>query len=207
MELLHEKTLAVLQAPSPCVTLCCLEHGKPPPCKSQNWRSKPARWNRSCGRDRHLLQSCLRQILKPPNLSLTEDLHPLGPALCKAHGSQALELSAKNTRATPTLQGLLQFRGALGLALLDANAEYFQQSGLFRLLAALPSLDRGSCQAIPHSENSVAQCRRYGNCALHPPKEMAQWECLLTKLQNILNNKLILNKYVLQENDNYILHL
>lgn len=96
MGLLHEKTLAVVQAPSPCVTLHCLQH-----CKSQSWKSKPARWNRSCGTHRRLLQSCLRQILKPPNLSLTENLYPPGPALCKGHNSQALELSAKNTSATP----------------------------------------------------------------------------------------------------------
>lgn len=56
--------------------------------------------------DRHLSQSCLRQVLKPPNLSLMENLHPPGPALCKAHGSKALEPSAKNTCATPHLQGL-----------------------------------------------------------------------------------------------------
>lgn len=43
-ELLHEKTLAALQAPSPCVTLHCPQHCQPPPCKG-----KPARWNRSCG--------------------------------------------------------------------------------------------------------------------------------------------------------------
>lgn len=63
----------------------------------------------------------LRQILKPPDLSLMENLHPPGPALCKAHSSQALELFAKNTCATPHPARALHFRGALGLALLDAN--------------------------------------------------------------------------------------
>lgn len=43
-------------------------------------------------------------------------------------------------------------------------------------------------------------------CFYIPPKRRLGGN-VSKQLQNILNNKLILNKYVLQENDNYILHL
>lgn len=87
---------------------------------------KPARGNRSCGTDRCLLQSCFRQILKPPNLSLTENLHPPGPALHKAHGSQTMGLSAKNTCATSHPARTPAAQRCPGFGFAGCKCEYFQ---------------------------------------------------------------------------------
>lgn len=165
--LLCEKTLAVLQAASCCATLPCLSTANHLPAKARAGEASQQDGTGAVGQT----DICLRQILKPPNLNLAENLHPLGPALCKAHGSQALQL-CQNTCATPHPARTPAVHRCPGLGFAGCKCEYFQQSGLFCLLAALPSLDRGSCQTIPYSENSVAQCRRSGSCALHPLKEM-----------------------------------
>lgn len=94
--LLCEKTLAVLQAASCCATLPCLSTANHLLAKARAGEASQQDATGAVGQT----DICLRQILKPPNLNLAQNLHPLGPALCKAHGSQALEL-CQNTCATP----------------------------------------------------------------------------------------------------------
>lgn len=90
--LLREKTLAVLQAASCCATLPCLSTANHLLAKARAGEASQQDATGAVGQT----DICLRQILKPPNLNLAENLHPLGPALCKAHSSQALELCQKH---------------------------------------------------------------------------------------------------------------
>lgn len=101
-----------------------------------------------------------------------------------------------------------------GLSFAGCKCDYLLQPGLScpnRLLLSSPwAGNKGGggltslCTILEEFSGSMQKI--WELCFYIPPKRRLGGN-VSKQLQNILNNKLILNKYVLQENDNYILHL
>lgn len=154
-----------------------LELSKPPPCKSQSWRRSQQGGKGAAGQAGVCYRAgpCFtgRSWSPHANLSLTASPHPPGTRL-RQGTRQPGTATACQKRALPpqTLQGLLQLRGALGSALLDASVNTHSSPG--SLTCVLLSSPWVGAHVTPHHTQRIQwlNAEDLGAVLLHPPKEM-----------------------------------